>query len=60
MRATTAGRFEYSGSCASCHGATGDGRGVFGQTTYPLPTDLTSAEAMALSEAQLFWITKNA
>jgi mono/diheme cytochrome c family protein len=58
-RATTAGRFEYTGSCASCHGATGDGRGVFGQTTYPLATDLTSAEATALSEAQLFWITKN-
>lgn len=58
-RAIDAGRYLYTGSCASCHGANGDGKGVFGQDTYPPATDLTSAEAKAKSDAELFWITKN-
>lgn len=58
-RAIDAGRYAYTGSCASCHGANGDGKGVFGQDTYPPATDLTSAEAKQRSDAELFWITKN-
>ncbi len=58
-RATESGRIAYVGSCASCHGATGDGKGVFGQLSYPPATDLTSEDAKEKSDAQLFWITKN-
>src|SRR5579884_3399225 len=41
-RAMVTGREAYTGSCAQCHGAKGDGRGVFGQATYPQATDLTT------------------
>ena len=58
-RAITSGRYAYVGSCAICHGARGDGKGVFGQDTYPPATDLTSADAKSKSDAELFWITKN-
>lgn len=58
-RAVAAGRDAYTGSCASCHGATGDGTGAFGQATYPPATDLTSGDAKEKSDAELFWITKN-
>lgn len=58
-RSSAAGRYAYIGSCATCHGATGDGKGVFGQQTYPPATDLTSADAKERSDAELFWITKN-
>ena len=58
-RAASDGRTAYIGSCAACHGATGDGKGAFGQTTYPQATDLLSAETKEMSDAQLFWITKN-
>jgi mono/diheme cytochrome c family protein len=58
-RAIDAGRYAYTGSCATCHGATGDGKGIFGQDTYPPATDLTSPAAKAKSDAELFWITKN-
>jgi mono/diheme cytochrome c family protein len=53
------GRAAYTGSCGSCHGATGDGRGAFGPQTYPLATDLTSENVKEKSDAELFWITKN-
>ena len=56
-RALSAGRAAYTGSCAVCHGAKGDGRGVFGRTTYPDATDLTGVQNK--SDAQLFWIVKN-
>jgi mono/diheme cytochrome c family protein len=56
-RALSAGRAAYTGSCAVCHGAKGDGRGVFGRTTYPDATDLTGVKNK--SDAQLFWIVKN-
>jgi mono/diheme cytochrome c family protein len=59
QRVITAGRYAYTGSCATCHGATGDGKGLFGQDTYPQATDLLSDDAKAASDAQLFWITKN-
>lgn len=53
------GRAAYTGSCSSCHGATGDGKGTFGPQTYPLATDLTNENAKERSDAELFWITKN-
>jgi mono/diheme cytochrome c family protein len=58
-RALSTGRAAYTGSCALCHGAKGDGRGVFGPTTYPDATDLTGAGAKRKTDAQLFWIVKN-
>jgi len=58
-RALAAGRDAYTGSCAVCHGATGDGRGVFGTATYPNATDLTSRDAAEKSDGQTFWIIKN-
>lgn len=56
-RALSAGRAAYTGSCAVCHGAKGDGRGIFGRSTYPDATDLTGVKNK--SDAQLFWIVKN-
>ncbi|HLZ30083.1 MAG TPA: c-type cytochrome [Chloroflexota bacterium] len=58
-RALVAGRDAYTGSCASCHGAAGDGRGVFGISSYPNATDLTSHDATEKSDAETFWIIKN-
>src|SRR5437899_1881369 len=56
---TDAGRFAYLGSCATCHGAKGDGRGAFGRDTYPDAADLTSPSTVAKTDAELFWIIKN-
>lgn len=58
-RALEAGRYAYTGSCAQCHGPTGDGKGIFGQATYPHATDLRSGDAKEKSDAELFWITKS-
>ena len=58
-RALDAGRIAYTGSCAVCHGAKGDGRGMFGPTTYPHATDFTTDAAKGKTDAQLFWIVKN-
>jgi mono/diheme cytochrome c family protein len=58
-RAASAGRDAYTGSCAECHGSSGDGKGVFGTATYPPATDLTSHDVEEKSDAELFWITKN-
>ncbi len=58
-RAISAGRDGYTGSCAQCHGSTGDGKGVFGPATYPPATDLTTHDATEKTDAELFWITKN-
>jgi mono/diheme cytochrome c family protein len=58
-RALATGRIEYTGSCAVCHGAKGDGRGAFGRTTYPDATDFTTEAAKSKTDAQLFWIVKN-
>lgn len=47
------------GSCASCHGTAGDGRGPTGAGLVPPPRDFTCAATMdQLSDGQLFWITK--
>ena len=58
-RAITTGRTAYTGSCAVCHGAKGDGHGVFGPTTYTDATDFTTDTAKSTTDAQLFWIVKN-
>jgi mono/diheme cytochrome c family protein len=58
-RALSAGRDAYTGSCGVCHGATGDGRGVFGTSSYPNATDLRSHDAVEKSDAQLYWIIQN-
>lgn len=48
------------GSCASCHGRQGDGRGADGAALDPPPRDFTCAATMAaLSDGQLFWIIEN-
>jgi mono/diheme cytochrome c family protein len=44
QRVLASARAAYTGSCAVCHGAKGDGRGVFGRTTYPDATDLTGVK----------------
>ena len=56
---TDAGRFAFTGSCATCHGANGDGKGIFGRDTYPDATDLTGPDAVSKTDAELFWIIKN-
>lgn len=58
-RALESGRAAYTGSCAVCHGATGDGNGMFGQAVYPPATDLRAHDTQEKSDAQLFWIIKN-
>lgn len=58
-RAIVAGRAAYTGSCALCHGARGDGRGRFGASTYPPAADLLAEGVRARTDAQLFWITRN-
>jgi mono/diheme cytochrome c family protein len=58
-RAVATGRNAYTGSCAVCHGAKGDGRGTFGPGTYPDATDLLGDATKQKTDAQLFWIVKN-
>lgn len=58
-RAVEAGRNAYTGSCAVCHGANGDGRGAFGDGLYPPASDLRAHDTQEKSDAQLFWILKN-
>jgi mono/diheme cytochrome c family protein len=60
-----AGRALYAleregGSCASCHGPEGDGRGPDAASLVPPPRDFTCAATMAaLTDGQLFWIIEN-
>jgi mono/diheme cytochrome c family protein len=59
-RALQSGRYAYTGSCAQCHGATGNGKGAaFSVALYPPATDLTSEHVKEKSDAELFWITKH-
>lgn len=58
-RMLEAGRLAYTGSCAVCHGATGDGKGEFGQAVYPPATELRARDTQQKTDAQLFWIIKN-
>lgn len=57
-RTLDAGRQAYTGSCSPCHGAAGQGRGPFGVTSFPPAGDLTNDFARALTDDQLFSITK--
>jgi mono/diheme cytochrome c family protein len=58
-RALIVGRNAFTGSCAQCHGLSGDGKGEFGQATFPPATDLRARDTQEKSDAQLFWIVKN-
>jgi len=58
-RSLARGREAYTGSCAVCHGASGDGRGLFGSGLYPDATDLRAHDTQEKSDGQLFWIVKN-
>jgi mono/diheme cytochrome c family protein len=53
------GRAAYTGSCAICHGAKGDGRGRFGPALYPEAADLLGEQTKRKTDAELFWIIKN-
>jgi mono/diheme cytochrome c family protein len=53
------GRIAYTGSCAVCHGATGDGRGAFGVELYPPASNLQQPTTQGKTDAELFWIVKN-
>jgi mono/diheme cytochrome c family protein len=44
----------FASTCASCHGETGKGDGIAGQSLEPKPKDLTQVNAMA-SDGFLFW-----
>lgn len=58
-RAVGAGRASYTGSCAICHGANGNGKGAFGTQMYPPASDLRAHDTQEKTDAQLFWIIKN-
>lgn len=58
-RVMETGRAAYTGSCAICHGAAGDGKGLFGEGLYPNATDLRGHDTQEKSDAELFWIIKN-
>lgn len=58
-RALEAGRLAYTGSCAVCHGVSGDGKGAFGEGLYPPATNLQGRDTQEKSDAKLFWIIKN-
>lgn len=58
-RVTDGARAAFTGSCATCHGARGDGNGVFGPHTSPNAADLTSPEVRGSSNGEPSWITKN-
>jgi mono/diheme cytochrome c family protein len=57
--AIASGRASYTGSCAVCHGANGDGKGAFGAQMYPPASDLRGHDTQEKTDAQLFWIIKN-
>ncbi len=58
-RAIESGRSAYTGSCSICHGLDGTGKGILGKATYPNATDLTSENAIEMSDSQLYWIIAN-
>ncbi len=58
-RAAETGRVAYTGSCASCHGATGTGDGAFGRITTPRAADLTADTVKGKTDQQLFWLIQN-
>jgi mono/diheme cytochrome c family protein len=48
------GRAVYLTYCAQCHGYKYDGNGTVGQSFYPLPTDLRSAQVQSKVNGELF------
>jgi mono/diheme cytochrome c family protein len=58
-RASINGRMSFTGSCAVCHGAAGDGKGVFGQALYPPAPDFKDDLSKDLTDGERFWIIKN-
>ncbi len=46
-----AGRFVFEGACAPCHGAYGEGEGIFGATNDPPPPNLLTARARYTDDA---------
>src|SRR3954453_7157108 len=58
-QALEAGTTAYNGVCAQCHGASGQGDGLFAQAVFPPATDLTGDTTRQMSDAQLFYIIKN-
>jgi len=53
------GRESYTGSCSQCHGASAQAEGVFGRTSFPPATDLSSDAMRSVSDGQMFYIIKN-
>jgi mono/diheme cytochrome c family protein len=54
-----AGRNAYTGLCAECHGAMGDGKGPLGANLFPPATDLTSADVKGRTDTELKAIIQN-
>jgi mono/diheme cytochrome c family protein len=48
------GEKAYFTYCAQCHGKHMDGKGTVGQSFYPLPRNLRSAQVLDQSDGQLF------
>jgi mono/diheme cytochrome c family protein len=54
-----AGQALYATTCAQCHGANGDAKGIYGFNNHPAATDLMMARTRGKSDAQILWIVKN-
>jgi mono/diheme cytochrome c family protein len=54
-----AGRMNFMGECANCHGTDGRTPTEAGRWMYPRAPNLASAEVQQWSDAELFWIIKN-
>lgn len=54
VEAVSDGADIFASTCASCHGETGKGDGIAGQSLAPKPKDLTQVNAVA-SDGFLFW-----
>lgn len=52
--------YEGKGTCANCHGKSGEGNGPAGKTLDPAPRDLTNCEFQdKRADGELFWVIKN-
>ncbi|MDY0220697.1 MAG: cytochrome c [Desulfobacterium sp.] len=48
------GEKDYQAFCSHCHGPRMDGLGTVGQSFFPLPTDLTGEQTVAMSDGEMF------
>lgn len=55
-QAVEAGRTLYLGMCSQCHGIDGDGRGWYGQLSYPPASALNDRDTQERTDAELFAI----